>query len=62
MYDDYKLLLKRSHPEQQTRCKRRAVGTVMLLKGRIYVLDARYWSGTGEKCFKVRKSCMRPVM
>lgn len=54
MYDDYKVLLKKAHPGEQARCRRRVVGSIRLLKGHIYVVDARYWTGSGDKCFKVR--------
>jgi hypothetical protein len=59
MYEDYKVLLKESQPWEQKRCQRKVVGSVKLRKGVIYVVDARYWTGSGIKCFKVpNASCI----
>eukprot|EP00892_Ulva_mutabilis_P011280 jgi/Ulvmu1/8524/UM044_0058.1 len=54
MHDDAELVLRLVQPEAQAACKRRASRYVTLRRGRIYTVDALYWTGSGNKCLKIQ--------
>lgn len=54
LHDDYTIVLKFSHPQEQTHCRGHFSDAVTLRKGAIYVIDTRYWNSFGVKCFKAR--------
>lgn len=56
-YDDYAVVLKLAHPQPLSSCERHVSSTVALQKGKIYLVDARYWQGDGIKCFKACPCC-----
>jgi hypothetical protein len=54
LLQDFSEVLTMARPQAAGSCKRHVSDSFTLHKGRIYVVDARFWQADGIKCFKAR--------
>jgi hypothetical protein len=52
LLQDYRIITRMAHPRGRA-CQGTISSELSLQTGKMYMLDAKYWQGTGSKCFKV---------